>query len=117
MLYIFPFKISKTILKSTYYISLDEYTGGFQKYNLDLDSNGLVKIKVDLSSPELPEKEHHSTAKSLSEIDLFSTESIEFSEKLKETREKNYASERLSSQRKELKAAISINEKFLFINE
>ena len=82
-----------------------------------LAAQPVVKIKVDLASPELLEKEHHSTAKSLSEIDLFSTESVEFSEKLKETREKNYASERLSSQRKELKAAISINEKFLFINE
>jgi hypothetical protein len=77
----------------------------------------VVKIKVETASPEPLEKEYHHPAKGLSEIDLFSTESIEFSEKLKETREKNYASERLSSQRKELKAAISINEKFLFINE
>ena len=77
----------------------------------------VVKIKVETASPEPLEKEHSRTTKSLSEIDLFSTESVEFSEKLKEIREKSYASERLSSQRKELKAAISINEKFLFINE
>ena len=77
----------------------------------------MVKIKVETAPPEPLQKEHHRPAKGPSEIDLFSTESIEFSEKLKETREKTYASERLSSQRKDLKATISINEKFLFINE
>jgi hypothetical protein len=62
-------------------------------------------------------KEHHEPVKDMPEIDLFSPESSGFSEKLKETREKTYATERLASQRKELKASISINEKFLFINE
>ena len=77
----------------------------------------VVTIKVETASPEPMHKEPHRPAEGSSEIDLFSTESYEFSEKLKQTREKSYASERLSSQRKELKAAISINEKFLFINE
>jgi hypothetical protein len=77
----------------------------------------VVKIRVETTSPEPLQKEHHRPVKSASEIDLFSTESVGFSEKLKETREKTYASERLSSQRKDLKAAISINEKFLFIND
>ena len=76
-----------------------------------------VKIKVETASPELPHKEPHRTARGNAEADLFSTESVGFSEKLKETREKTYAFERLSSQKKELKALISINEKFLFINE
>jgi len=77
----------------------------------------VVRIKVETSPPEPLQKEHHRPAKGPSETDLFSTESAEFSEKLKETREKTYASERISSQRKDLKATISINEKFLFINE
>jgi gas vesicle protein len=76
-----------------------------------------VKIKMETESTEALHKDHHKPDKSTSDIDLFSTESNEFSEKLKETREKTYASERVSSQRKELKATISINEKFLFINE
>lgn len=77
----------------------------------------VVKIRVE---PELQAPAaggHHAPVQDLPEIDLFSTESSGFSEKLKETREKTYATERLASQRKELKAAISINEKFLFINE
>jgi len=76
-----------------------------------------VKIKLETASPEPLQKEHHRPAKGPSEVDLFSTESVEFSEKLKETREKTYASDRFLSQRKDLKATISINEKFLFINE
>jgi hypothetical protein len=76
-----------------------------------------VKIMVETAPPEPLQNEPHRPAKRPSEIDLFSTESVEFSEKLKETREKSYASERLSSQRKDMKASISINEKFLFINE
>lgn len=74
-----------------------------------------VKIMVE-SGPEPVQKEKHRHSNPV-EVDLFSTERIEFSEKLKETREKTYASERLSSKPKELKASISINEKFLFINE
>jgi hypothetical protein len=76
-----------------------------------------VKIRVETSDPEPSQKENHRPVKKTSEIDLFSAEGIGLSEKLKETREKNYASERISSQRKDLKATISINEKFLFINE
>ena len=76
-----------------------------------------VKIRVEAASPEPLQKEHPRPVIGLSEIDLFTSESSEFSGKLKETREKNYAAERVSSQRKELKASISINEKFLFINE
>ncbi len=77
----------------------------------------VVKIKMEPESTEPLPEEHNGPDKNPSEIDLFSSESIEFSEKLKETREKSYASERVSSQRKELKTMISINEKFLFINE
>jgi hypothetical protein len=76
-----------------------------------------VKIMVETTPAEPLKKEHQRHGKGSSEIDLFSTESVEFSEKLKEIREKTYAAERLSSQRKDLKASISINEKFLFINE
>jgi len=76
-----------------------------------------VKIRVEKTSPEPLRKEHPRPVIGLSEIDLFTSESNEFSGKLKEAREKNYAAERISSQRKELKASISINEKFLFINE
>ena len=77
----------------------------------------VVKIRVQTAASEPLQKEHHRPAKGPSEVDLFSTESVEFSEKLKETREKTYASDRFLSQRKDLKATISINEKFLFINE
>ena len=77
----------------------------------------LVKIRVEPETREPLHKEHHRPAGGSSEADLFSSESAGFSEKLKETREKTYASERVSSQRKDLKASISINEKFLFINE
>jgi len=73
------------------------------------------KIRVETSEPEVIVDEPNQNEPA--EIDLFSSESIAFSEKLKETREKTYESERISSQRKELKASISINEKFLFINE
>ena len=76
-----------------------------------------IKIKIDRASNDTLEKETAEPDSSLPEIDLFSTEKNEFSEKIKESREKTYAEERLSSQRKELKASISINEKFLFINE
>jgi hypothetical protein len=76
-----------------------------------------VKIRVEVAPAETQTKTHHHPAKSAGGIDLFSTESTGFQEKLKETREKSYATERLSSHRKELKASISINEKFLFINE
>jgi hypothetical protein len=76
-----------------------------------------VKIKMETELTEPMQKEHLASDKTSSEIDLFSSGANEFSEKLKETREKTYASERVSSQRKELKATISINEKFLFINE
>ena len=72
---------------------------------------------MDPESTEPLQEEHNGPDKNPSEIDLFSSESNGFSEKLKETREKSYASERVSSQRKELKTMISINEKFLFINE
>ena len=76
-----------------------------------------VKIRVEPEPVEIPAASDQQPGSDPDEIDLFSTPSSGFSEKLKETREKTYASERLSSQRKELKAAISINEKFLFINE
>jgi len=77
----------------------------------------VVRIRMDTEPAESLQKDHHAPDKSPLEVDLFSTVSNEFSEKLKETREKSYASERVSSQRKELKATISINEKFMFINE
>ena len=77
----------------------------------------LVKVLVDTAAVETERIEPDAEETPLPEMDLFSTEMSEFSEKLKEIREKNYASERQASQRKELKASISINEKFLFINE
>jgi hypothetical protein len=80
-------------------------------------SSPVVRIKVGDGTPEILEKETANAGTKLQEVDLFSTESSVFTEKIQEVREKSYASERLSSQKKELKAAISINEKFLFINE
>jgi hypothetical protein len=76
-----------------------------------------VKIRVESAPAETQTMTQPAPSRRAGEIDLFSTESTGFQEKLKETREKSYASERLSSQRKDLKASISINEKFLFINE
>jgi hypothetical protein len=81
------------------------------------DIRPAVRIRMDTDSTEPLQKEHDGPDSTSSEIDLFSTGGNEFSEKLKETREKTYASERVSSKRKELKTTISINEKFLLINE
>ena len=76
-----------------------------------------VDKEVQTEVEDAPKIEPVSGEKTMPGIDLFSTEMSEFSEKLKDIREKTYASERQASQRKELKASISINEKFLFINE
>jgi hypothetical protein len=76
-----------------------------------------VKIMVEAEAFQPKQKDHHRPAKGAADADLFSTENAGFSEKLRETREKSYASERQASKTKDLKAAISINEKFLFINE
>lgn len=80
-------------------------------------SQPTIKIKFDPDSQLNTKNEHHKVDKEVSEIDLFSTESNVFAEKLKEARQKSFATEKHSSQSKELKASISINEKFLFINE
>ena len=77
----------------------------------------VVTIKVDTAPAQSSHFEVPVIENNVPEIDLFSTELSGFSEKLKEVREKSYASDRQASQRKELKATISINEKFLFINE
>lgn len=74
-----------------------------------------VKIRIE-EGPEPVQKEHRHKSDP-PEIDLFSSEIVGFSEKLKETREKTFANDRRSSHPKDLKASISINEKFLFINE
>jgi hypothetical protein len=76
-----------------------------------------VRIRVETTDTEPRRKESHKAEKDPGEIDLFSPEGSGFQEKLKETREKSYAAERLSSKKGDLKASISINEKFLFINE
>ena len=36
----------KTESSVMHFQSIDEYTGGFQEYNLDLDSNGVLSIKL-----------------------------------------------------------------------
>jgi hypothetical protein len=51
------------------------------------------------------------------EIDLFAAEEPVFSIKLKEAREKTLGPKTLSERIENLKTAISINEKFMFINE
>lgn len=80
-------------------------------------SQPTIKIKVDPESQVTTKKEHHRPDNEESEINLFSIESNGFAEKLQEARQKSFPKEKLSSQSKELKASISINEKFLFINE
>ncbi|MCX6246075.1 MAG: hypothetical protein NTU98_15380 [Bacteroidetes bacterium] len=76
-----------------------------------------VKIRVETTETEHHKKESHKAEKEAGVIDLFAEEASDFQEKLKEVREKSYATERLSSRKGDLKASISINEKFLFINE
>jgi hypothetical protein len=76
-----------------------------------------VRIRVETTETEHPRKESHPSGNGSGEIDLFTSEITGFQEKLKVTREKNYAAERLSSRKADLKASITINEKFLFINE
>lgn len=62
--------------------------------------------------PAVPKK----PAKSL-EIDLFAAEEPTFSIKLKDAREKTFGPKIPSERIENLKSAISINEKFIFINE
>jgi hypothetical protein len=81
------------------------------------ESRPTIRIKVDPEFQGTAKKEHFKQEKEESEIDLFSTESNGFAEKLQEARQKSFATDKHSSQNKELKASISINEKFLFINE
>ena len=52
-----------------------------------------------------------------SETDLFSDENLRFTEKLREVREKTMGPRMKAAKPNDLKALISINEKFLFINE
>jgi hypothetical protein len=77
----------------------------------------VVRIRVETAEPEHHKKESRRETRDTAEIDLFSGEGTSFPEKLKEAREKNIAAERHSLRKGDLKAAISINEKFLFINE
>ena len=53
----------------------------------------------------------------LPEIDLFASEELSFSIKLKEAREKTFGPKIPSERIENLKTAININEKFMFINE
>jgi hypothetical protein len=67
---------------------------------------------VPLSSPPVPKKAVKSR-----EIDLFAAQESSFNTKLKDAREQTF-SPKISSERfQTLKSAISINEKFMFINE
>ena len=76
-----------------------------------------VKVRVETTDTESRRKESRKAEKESGEIDLFTAEGSGLQEKLKDAREKSYAAERISSGKKDLKATISINEKFLFINE
>ena len=82
-----------------------------------------VRKKTEEGDQELAEKirvtktEKKEQDKSSKEIDLFSVESSGFSEKLKEAREKTLGLKVKGERPGDLKSAITINEKFLFINE
>lgn len=68
------------------------------------------KMKVTQAGKKVPEKK-------TKEIDLFSDDSSGFTEKLKEAREKTLGLKTKGDHSKDLKSVITINEKFLFINE
>jgi len=74
-----------------------------------------------VAEPELKIKvaktEKKATGKTTKEIDLFSGDNSGFSEKLKEAREKTLGLKMKGNHSGDLKTVITINEKFLFINE
>jgi hypothetical protein len=80
-------------------------------------SPGPVQFKP--AGPAIRQETHSATKKSpkLPEIDLFASEVPPFSIKLKEAREKTLGPKIPSERIENLKSAISINEKFMFINE
>jgi len=69
--------------------------------------------------PGIPQKEKREPKKpeTPAEADLFSDQGAGFTEKLKQAREKSLGPKVRSAAPESLKASISINEKFLFINE
>jgi hypothetical protein len=89
----------------------------------DMDENppgqhGPVQFKP--SGPATVREEDPAVSKKTTkhqEIDLFASEEPVFSIKLKEAREKTFGPKIPSERIENLKAAISINEKFMFINE
>lgn len=78
---------------------------------------------VKSPAPSVPASVRHETtpvSKKTSrhqEIDLFASEETAFSGKLKEARERSLGPKIMPEQIENLKAAININEKFMFINE
>lgn len=64
-----------------------------------------------------PKIERKAQERKTKEIDLFSEESSGFTQKLKEAREKTLGLKMKGERSGDLKSAITINEKFLFINE
>ena len=75
-------------------------------------------LQAQTTNPKLPEPPSiPKKPGKLQEIDLFAAEEPAFNIKLKDAREKTF-SPRIPSERiQNLKTAISINEKFMFINE
>jgi len=71
---------------------------------------GPVPVRHEL--PSVPKKPARSQ-----EIDLFAAEETTFSIKLKDAREKTFSPKIPSERIQNLKSAISINEKFILINE
>jgi hypothetical protein len=79
-----------------------------------------VQVPFKPANPASVRQETPTAAKKsakLQEIDLFAAEEPVFSIKLKEAREKTLGPKTPSERIENLKAAISINEKFMFINE
>ena len=76
-----------------------------------------VKIRVDSDPGDGTQPEMRKPIHEPGEIDLFQAENAGFTERLKEAHEKSHGPGKHSSRQQDLKAAISINEKFLFINE
>ena len=77
-------------------------------------------IRVRFDKPDPMPKEHAATPKKQSrsrEMDLFASEEPTFSIKLQEAREKSLGPKVPSDRIENLKSAININEKFMFIND
>lgn len=102
--------------------NIEEESENIEEETLDIDENEDVIIEnhqTEEVNNVIPEEESESSAEKndSSTIDLFSVSKETISDKFVEKDEKNLADKLQQIQLSDLRSAIGINEKFLFINE